>query len=174
MSKLTNPTLTHPELWGKISAHSVESNQPRFISKLCVHYLWSADFARCAYQEYLRFCYLVAARLTANPLSPSHSVDQVWHLHLIHTRDYWRVFCPNALGIELHHTPSDGSAHHHLKMREQYAQTLKLYEAEFGTLHELFWPGLVEQFQPRQLICIDPQEHWIVARPWRRTPYLLG
>jgi hypothetical protein len=33
---------------------------------------------------------------------------------------------------------------------------------------------LQQPFPHRPLSNRDPQEHWIVARPWRRTPYLLG
>ena len=47
---------------------------------------------------------------------PSDEVDQVWHLHLTHTRDYWQRFCPKVLGRELHHEPGPAGA----AMRERY------------------------------------------------------
>ena len=47
---------------------------------------WELGFAKRAVQEYLRFAYLC---VHAGPCTPSVEVDQVWHLHLTYSRDYW-------------------------------------------------------------------------------------
>ncbi len=50
---------------------------------------WDLGFAKRAVQEYLRFAYLC---VHAGPCTPSVEVDQVWHLHLTYSRDYWGPF----------------------------------------------------------------------------------
>ena len=50
---------------------------------------WALGFAKRAVQEYLRFAYLC---VHAGPCTPSVEVDQVWHLHLTYSRDYWGPF----------------------------------------------------------------------------------
>jgi hypothetical protein len=168
MSKLTNP-----DLYRRIAAHCIDHDHERFITKLSRLHEWQLPFARRACEEYLRFCYLIAARLAKVPLSPSHTVDFVWHLHLLHARDYWQHFCANALGMELHHTPDDGTHADSKAIREQYAQTLRLYEIEFGPSSRAFWPGLKEQFQARSLVYVDNRDCWVIAKPWRVQQKLL-
>ncbi|MFD1733046.1 hypothetical protein ACFSC4_21000 [Deinococcus malanensis] len=51
--------------------------------------------------EYRRFLHLS----TLGPVSPSHLVDEAWHLHLTYTQDYWERL-PQVLGRALHHNPA--------------------------------------------------------------------
>jgi len=43
-------------------------------------------------------------------VTPSDTVDQAWHLHLIYTGHYWEELCGKVLGLQLHHEPSAGGA----------------------------------------------------------------
>ena len=99
---------------------------------------WSATECRAAIEEYRRFC-LIAA-LHDGQASPSPEVDQVWHLHLTFTLDYWREFCPQRLGIELHHQPGFGRPGEAQQLRHLYAVTLERYQALFGLPPERWWP----------------------------------
>lgn len=113
--------------------------QRRFRAQLAERTGW--DAARCAraIDEYLRFC-AVAARLGGRAV-PSPAVDEVWHLHLTWTRDYWQEFCPRRLGLSLHHQPARGLAGEREALRSAYAETLHAYAAEFGLPEADWWPA---------------------------------
>lgn len=119
-------------LWQKIDNHKLD--QPGavlpFSKKLAREQGWSTDFTRGAIREYKRFCYLAAT--ASHPVSPSVVVDEVWHLHLTYTQDYWKQFCPNVLGFEFHHNPTLGGSVEKAKHQDWYAKTLKSYQEAFG------------------------------------------
>ncbi|XHS77750.1 TIGR04222 domain-containing membrane protein [Burkholderiaceae bacterium UC74_6] len=124
--------------WQRIAAHPLEFLVP----KLMAEQGWSRDRALQAIEEYRRFCLLA---LNGHAV-PSRQVDEVWHLHLTFTRDYWQRFCPDALGTELHHEPGPTDA----VMRERYAETLARYAETFGPPPEAWWPGTRQRFSARQ------------------------
>jgi uncharacterized protein (TIGR04222 family) len=129
-------------IWQRLSAHSLE-----FLAhKLCAEQGWSPAEAREAIEEYRRFCLLAATATAASRAIPSDAVDQVWHLHLTFTRDYWLRFCPEALGTDLHHEPGPADA----AMRERYAETLARYAETFGPPPARWWPGTRERFAGRK------------------------
>jgi hypothetical protein len=142
----TGARLRDGALWQRLQTFEIggESTPFSFIDRLAKENRWSREHACAAVQEYKRFCYL--QRLSRSGLTPSHAVDQVWHLHLLYTKNYWQQFCPEILQAELHHLPSSGLAQELNRFREQYAQTLAQYEAEFGPPPEAIWPDLRQQF----------------------------
>jgi uncharacterized protein (TIGR04222 family) len=113
--------------------------QRRFRQQLAERTGWNAERCARAIQEYLRFC-AVALRLGGRA-APSAAVDQVWHLHLTWTRDYWDDFCPRCLGFAFHHQPARGLPGERETLRLAYAETLHAYEAEFGTPEPAWWPA---------------------------------
>ncbi|MGO4779466.1 NUDIX domain-containing protein, partial [Lysobacter sp. 2RAB21] len=62
------------------------------------------ETAEAALEEYRRFCFL--AVVATHTVTPSETIDKVWHAHMTDTRDYWLRFCPQVLKRDLHHTPS--------------------------------------------------------------------
>ena len=88
-------------------------------------------------REYRRFVFL--ACVVGREVTPSKAVDAVWHLHLLHTRDYWQTFCPQVLCTDLHHEPSAG-AEHAPRYHDQYAKTLLSYARWFGPPSQAWWP----------------------------------
>src|SRR5438105_3407510 len=74
-----------------------------FEDKLIRQTGWPRAVAGRAIEEYRR--YLLLAATCGHGVSPSPAVDEVWHLHLLYTRDYWKTLCPDVLGRELHHEP---------------------------------------------------------------------
>lgn len=74
---------------------------------------WEAEqcaVALCAYKQFMA----IAACHADIKLSVPAAVDRVWHLHILHTIEYFR-FCDAIAGRYLHHTPllpgqSDGYA----------------------------------------------------------------
>lgn len=166
MPELTDWPVEAMALWKRISAHSFENPEDRLdlARRLAREQDWSLERARCAIEEYRRFCFL--SRVAEEPLTPSREVDEVWHLHLIYTKDYWQRFCPQVLGSYLHHGPTHGGRVEGQRYRTQYARTLVLYERWFGSPPLTFWPASRERFaELARIKRVDRSSHFIVPRP---------
>lgn len=72
-----------------------------FISKLMNQNMWSEEFAEEVILEYKKFIYLIC---TFGKAAPSYFIDQVWHLHILYTKDY-EAFCKKFNGEFIHHNP---------------------------------------------------------------------
>lgn len=59
-------------------------------------------------------------------LAPGHLVDEVWHEHLLHSKQYYDDCTRLFNGIILHHFPSDN------EQGESLNDTYMLYEKTFG------------------------------------------
>lgn len=114
------------ELWSRVASYRFPTG---FKEKLCAAMNCSAQTAEKLQDEYLRFVYL--AQISPTEATPSEQVDQVWHLHLSYTRDYWHKFCAEILQRDFHHDPCDGPESMP-RYAQQYRATLALYEQEFG------------------------------------------
>jgi len=170
-------TATLHDLWHSISQHDLEGGQPLdFTKKLARHQHWPLDFARAAILEYRRFCFL--ACVSPTPVTPSEEVDEVWHMHLIYSRDYWDVWCGQVLGRKLHHDPTSGRPEEAGQFREQYAQTLALYESFFGPPPPAFWPATYKRFGVRPRFSgFDADDWFLIPTPtslWRRIGGAIG
>ena len=116
-----------------------------FADRLARENRWTPSYARRVIREYYRFCFLAVT--AGHEVTPSDQVDQAWHLHLTYTRDYWHRFCPDILGMPLHHGPTAGGQDERTRYYEQYAQTLKSYQQAFGeTPPEDIWSPAAERF----------------------------
>jgi hypothetical protein len=119
-------------LWHRIAAHCLGPPDASltFAVRLARENRWSLPHAERVIGEYRRFCYLAVT--AGHDVTPSDAVDQAWHLHLTYTRDYWKVFCPEVLGADLHHGPTKGGTTERARFYHQYAATLAAYEAAFS------------------------------------------
>ncbi len=154
------------ELWQRLRAHPFEQPDQGldFTRRLAREQGWTLTEARAAVDEYRRFCFL--ACVGDDHATPSAEVDEVWHLHLIHTRDYWSTFCPEVLQSTLHHGPTRGGNDERMRYRQQYADTLARYEQWFGPPPERWWPGTRERFaEPARVVRVDARRHWIIVKP---------
>jgi uncharacterized protein (TIGR04222 family) len=148
-------------LWQRIAAHEFGA---AFVEKLMRLQGWTPAQACSAIEEYRRFCFLACAE--GSVAAPSEQVDQVWHLHLTFTRDYWDGWCRDVLRAPLHHEPSRGGAIELARYRQHYADTLARYERWFGAPPESFWPGTYERFRrPSRLRFVDLETVWLLPRP---------
>ncbi len=149
----------------RIEAHPFDPAHPLSLARrLARDHRWRPDFATGAIREYGRFCFLAVVSPTS--VTPSEEVDEVWHLHLTYSRDYWDVWCPDVLRAALHHDPTQGGPAEQRRFREQYAETLAGYERFFGPPPAAFWPGTHDRFRatPRFRI-VDTRRR--LALPWR-------
>ncbi len=156
----------HP-LWQALSAYEVGPADAdfTFTARLARENGWTAAHAARVFEEYRRFLFL--AITAGHEVTPSDAVDQAWHLHLTYTRDYWERLCPDVLGARLHHGPTKGGRAEASRYFEQYAQTLRSYEAAFGPAPGDIWPGAKQRLQ------IDPlarrvHPHEALILPYRR------
>lgn len=134
------------QVWQRIQAHSFEikGDSLSFAARLARENRWSDSYTMEVIEEYRRFCLL--AVIAGHPLTPSEDVDQVWHLHLTYTQDYWEVFCPKVLKAEFHHGPTRGGKLEHQKFWEWYQNTLDSYSQIFGTPPANIWPEVSQRF----------------------------
>jgi hypothetical protein len=155
------------DLWQRIRDFALDGESDRFpfSARLSRENGWTRAQALDAIEEYKKFVYLMCVSDT--PLTPSEAVDQVWHLHLVYTRSYWKDFCDGVLGRAIHHEPTKGGEQQTQHFSGQYETTLALYEREFGTAAPAeFWPTADERFAaPPRLQWVDRRNHWVIRKP---------
>lgn len=167
------PRPADADLLLRIERHAFDvpgASQP-FEDRLARENGWTIGFARRAILEYRRFAFLFAA--SGRPVAPSDVVDQVWHLHLLYTRNYWDGFCRDVLSKPLHHEPAAGVADEREKLADWYADTLGRYREAFGPPPDDIWPdpqALARTPKPRQQ-KVDVGKVFVLPR---RTVYLAG
>ncbi len=161
----------HP-VWQRLSHYSIGPDDAAlsFAARLARENGWTPDEALRVIEEYKRFCFLAVTG--DGEVTPSDAVDQAWHLHLTYTRDYWERFCPQILGKTLHHGPTKGGATERGRFFQQYAETLKRYEAVFGPAPADIWPSAAQRLldDPRAR-RVHPRDALIL--PWRRVRHAL-
>ncbi|MFK7887145.1 MAG: hypothetical protein AB8G16_09810 [Gammaproteobacteria bacterium] len=144
--------LTNSDLWTRLKRYEIGYSNPdfSFVDRLARDNSWSDDYAARAIMEYKKFVYL--ALVAEQSATPSDEVDQVWHLHLLYTRDYWGDFA-TVLGEPLHHGPTPGGSAARANYRDAYRQTLALYQTQFGERPPAdIWPKTSRRF-------IDPMHY---------------
>jgi uncharacterized protein (TIGR04222 family) len=149
-------------IWQRVQAYKFDKPNVSFpfSSKLIRETGWPRSFALRAVEEYRRFAFLHT--VAGHPISPSDVVDQVWHLHILYTKEYWQEFCGQVLEKPLHHLPSTGGSTEVEKFEDWYAKTLASYRHFFGEEPPAeIWP--TDNVHPRK-IKIDPSKHWIINK----------
>src|SRR5688572_2076553 len=113
------------DLLARINAHRLDRQGVAlpFSARLAQENGWPLIYARRVVKEYRRFIYL--ACIAREEVTPSDEVDQVWHLHLAYSRDYWEEFCPNVLRRPLHHGPTEGGSEETERYKANYRRTLE-------------------------------------------------
>ncbi len=135
----------HYKLWQRIENHNFEPDTPlNFTVRLARDMRWSIHQTRLAIDAYKKFCFL--AIISDTVMTPSDTVDEVWHQHMIYTRDYWDIWCRQVLGAPLHHDPTPGGSKAQQYYKECYANTLALYEQYFGCPDPVLWPATYVRF----------------------------
>ena len=129
---IENKTYRSDPLWLRIAAHPMDAPDAvrPFSKKLAAAQGWNSAFTARAITEYKRFVYLCF--VCPHGASPPAVVDEVWHLHLTYTVDYWTRFCRQVLQRDLHHHPSQGGQGERSRHLDWYAETLSHYRRVFG------------------------------------------
>jgi hypothetical protein len=157
-------TPARQELWRRIEQHDFEPATPlNFVSRLARDHGWRLDDARAAVDAYRRFCFL--AVVSPTPVTPSEIVDEVWHQHLVYSRDYWKTWCGETLQATLHHDPTPGGEAAQMTYRRQYAETLALHERAFGPPDAELWPATHLRFAGPRYHMTDRDRSFIIPKP---------
>ena len=150
-----------------IAAHDFNTGPATltFEARLARENAWTAEFTADAIAQYRRFVYLAAQ--AGHPVTPSDTVDQVWHLHLCYTRNYWDVLCTQVLRQPLHHGPTQGGQAETAKYTDWYAKTIESYRAHFGEEPPAdIWPDPASRFDgPASFKRVDSCTHWVIPKP---------
>lgn len=158
--------LQDSDLWERLSAHTIGPAHAAFsfTARLARENRWTPDYVERVVTEYKRFCYLACT--AGHEVTPSDAVDQVWHLHLTYSRDYWGEFCPEVLGTDLHHGPTAGGEVERTRYYDQYAQTFASYEAAFGEPPPAdIWPSAGRRFGKDPLgFRVNPSDVMVLDR----------
>jgi hypothetical protein len=161
---INTATTTECELWLRIENHNFEpDNTLNFTARFARDIGINLQHARAAIDAYRKFCFL--AVVSKHIVTPSEIVDEVWHQHLIYSRDYWDIWCGQVLNVPLHHDPTPGGLEAQNYYRQCYAQTLALHERYFGLPDEILWPATHVRFgkKPKYRI-VDTRRSFVVPR----------
>lgn len=158
-------------LWDRIVAHRFDDPAARltFTGRLARENGWTIGHAVRIVDEYRRFVFLAVT--AAQSLTPSEDVDQVWHLHLVYTHDYWETFCGDVLRSPLHHGPTRGGGAEAARYGGQYQQTLDAYAAAFDAPPPSdIWPPPDRRFgADLAWRRVNLASNWVVPKPrWLR------
>ena len=157
-------TPARQDLWRRIERHDFEPDVPlNFTDRLARDHGWHLGHARAAIDAYRRFCFL--AVVSPTPVTPSEVVDEVWHQHLIYSRDYWTIWCGETLKASLHHDPTPGGPEAQMTYRRQYAETLALHERFFGPPSRELWPATHLRFARPRYHMTDRDAWYVFPRP---------
>jgi hypothetical protein len=154
------------DLWQRLAAYEIGPPDASltFAARLARENRWSVAHAERVIDEYKRFCWL--AVMAGHEVTPSDAVDQAWHLHLTYSRDYWERFCPDVLGVPLHHGPTAGGTAERSRYYDQYARTMQSYEEHFGGPPPVnVWAPAARRFGADPLAFrVNPRDHLVMPR----------
>ncbi len=158
------------KLWDKIQHFEINDSDSSytFSDRLRYENQWSIAFTLRAIQEYKKFILLCC--ITDDSMSPSHVVDEVWHLHLLYTRSYWTEFCSDTLNQTIHHGPTKG-IEEKKKFEHQYLLTLERYQYIFEQVApEDIWPMPTASSKSPNYVKIDRNDYWIIPKkPFKKS-----
>lgn len=154
-SSRASTSMQNEKLWHAIQKHQFDAG---FADRLAQEEGWSDAFTAGAIEEYRRFLFL--SQLSDTPVTPSVTVDKVWHKHMTDTRNYWDELCAKVLGKPLHHDAGTSPAHEE-RHREQFRHTRALYAAMFDEIApDAYWGREEQKDNPTRrvitlLVCVS-------------------
>ena len=138
---------TQQQLWKRLVAYDPDfgGGTFSFSMRLARENGWPMAYCIRAVQEYRKFMFLACC--AGHPVTPSDQVDQVWHLHLLYTQEYWQQFCGKVLQQDIHHGPTRGGTAERDKYNDWYNKTLDSYFQFFEkTPPDDVWPPAKQRF----------------------------
>jgi hypothetical protein len=100
------------------------------IKKFCAENDVSESEAKETFLETKKFL-ILCANDRATSYSPSNEIDEMWHLFMLHSKDYF-AFC-EMVGGYIHHQPTEKPQPHF------YEKTLQALSNFFGEVNPVYW-----------------------------------
>lgn len=91
---------------------------------------WNIDEANEAVRKYKNFLKLKALFPKLSCV-PTYEIDEVWHAHILHTKQYTND-CMEIFGNYIHHAPASPTGEDEEKMKQLYRETARIYESTFN------------------------------------------
>jgi len=153
-------------LWQSINNFKIDDPDSNFSfsKRLARDNNWSSEFAQRAIEEYKKFIYLCC--ICKEPITPSDSVDQVWHLHLTYTKSYWIDLCKNTIKKQIHHNPTKGGQSERSKFKNCYDKTFEEYIKEFRSHPPKdIWLNNQDRFTQINFKRLNIDNYWLLKKP---------
>jgi hypothetical protein len=117
----------------KIETLNFDYLEKRLVEKL----EWSENFAKEAARRYKNFL-IMLYKYPKQVWPPPSDIDEVWHAHILHTKEYFRD-CEEIFGRYIHHAPfqKKGNPEADAKMRDFHYSACELYTKEFQEPYSL-------------------------------------
>lgn len=136
-----------------------------FIHKLKNQNLWTLSYTTQVIEEYKKFIYLGLF----TEVSPSYEIDQVWHLHILYTKDYHNM-CKKLNINFFHHNPTD-KTNITLPVKDNYKNTINLYHSLFNKQPP---SNIWTKWKYMNNIHLDLNRHWVVpVNDWKALVNIL-
>lgn len=91
---------------------------------------WEMQEAEEAVRKYKNFLRLKVMQEKLISV-PTYEIDEVWHAHILHTKQYMED-CSKIFGYYLHHAPASPTGEDSEIMEKYYQKTARLYESTFN------------------------------------------
>jgi hypothetical protein len=92
---------------------------------------WYDEEINTAILQYRRYWYLLHVYGMNSQLIPSQDIDEVWHAHILHTKQY-AADCQDIFGDMLNHTPEYLEHTAQIKQHQRnFQKTRQLYQQHF-------------------------------------------
>lgn len=156
---------TLKNVWHRIEKYDLDAVDATFpfSARLARENDWSIAYAKNVIEEYKKFMFLI--KVAGHPCTPSDAVDQVWHLHLVYTRDYWQVWCKEILEQEVHHGPTKGGNKERAKFHDWYEQTKATYQRLFNQIPPpQIWPSSTIRFSEIDFRRVNTHKNFVLSK----------
>ena len=129
----------------------IDNNSERFVERIMSENIWTKEYALRVIEEYKKFIYLG----TLQAVAPSFEIDQVWHTHLLFTKDYKKM-CNEVIGKHFDHNPTEAGKR---IGKDPYITTKELYIKVFDSIPPLdIWTN----WKKTHYAYIDLNTHWVI------------
>ena len=131
----------------------IDNNSEDFIERVMRENIWDREYTLRVIEEYKKFVFLGTFR----SVSPSQPIDQVWHTHLLFSKDY-EDMC-RLIGMKFHHNPTK-SSEKITRTRDPYLDTKDFYKEFFG-----YYPpeDIWTDWKHTNYVYIDLNTNWVVS-----------
>ncbi|HLO55586.1 MAG TPA: hypothetical protein VK169_14940 [Saprospiraceae bacterium] len=152
-------------LWHKIRSFDIDDSDSTFTftDRLARENGWTFSYSVRTIEEYKKFIFLLCN--SNKQLTPSDQVDQVWHLHLLYTKSYWKELCEKTIQREIHHGSTKGGQKEKEKYNNFYEDTKKTYREIFQSEPPIdIWPTSKVRFKEINFIRVNAHKYWIIPK----------